>query len=58
MNNLSIKDFYKMHAENGVISVDKLADMTEGGLLTINEKQMVYSIDDLLQKFYIRQKGH
>ena len=47
MNNLSIKDFYKMHADNGAISVDKLTDMTENGLLTINDKQMIYSIDDI-----------
>ena len=47
MGNLSIRDFYNMYSENGVISVDELVDMTEGGLLTINKKQMVYSIDDL-----------
>lgn len=44
---LSIKDFYNMHAENGVIPVDKLTDMTTSGLLTINDKQMVYSIDEI-----------
>lgn len=47
MNNLSIKDFYKMHSDNGAISVDKLTDMTVNGLLTINDKQMIYSIDDV-----------
>ena len=48
MNNLTIKDFYKIYADgNDSISTDKLVQMTEQGLLFINDKQMIYSLDEI-----------
>lgn len=47
MNNLSIRDFYKIYANGDSISIDDLVKMTEEGLLHINDKQTLYSLDEV-----------
>lgn len=47
MNNLSIRDFYKIYANGDSINIDDLVKMTEEGLLQINDKQVLYSLDEI-----------
>lgn len=44
-----IKDFFKLYATNDNISTDKLVQMVEEGLLRINDKQLIYSLEEVAQ---------
>ena len=44
---MTIKDFFKLYATDDSISVDDLVKMAEAGLLRINDKQVIYSLEDV-----------